>query len=174
MQLTTLALLILIPLLIWRVYLRLRQFFVRQESLMWKHWTGAVLFPVMLLAAAASLLTGGPALAALVGGTVAGGWLAFFALKKTRFETVGRRYYFTPYARFGILVCMLFAARVLQIGVELYMNRQSDFPQPITREMLVAHPLSCAAFGLLAGYLATFSIGMLRWRRAQPPLPELQ
>ncbi len=174
MQLTTLALLILIPLLIWRVYLRLRQFFVRQESLMWKHWTGAVLFPVMLLAAAASLLAGGPALAALVGGTVAGGWLAFFALKKTRFETVGRRYYFTPYARFGILVCMLFAARVLQIGVELYMNRQSDFPQPITREMLVAHPLSCAAFGLLAGYLATFSIGMLRWRRAQPPLPELQ
>ena len=51
MQLTTLALLILIPLLIWRVYLRLKQFFVRQESLMWKHWVGAVLFPLMLLAA---------------------------------------------------------------------------------------------------------------------------
>lgn len=173
MPLTTLALLILIPLLIWRVYLRLRQFFVRQESLAWKHWVGALLFPLMLLAAAVSLPQG-PALAALAGGTVVGGWLAFFALKKTRFDTVGRRRYFKPYARFGILVCMLFAARVLQIGVELYMNRQSDFPQPITREMLVAHPLSCAAFGLLAGYLATFSIGMLRWRRAQPPLPELE
>lgn len=173
MPLTTLALLILIPLLIWRVYLRLRQFFVRQESLVWKHWVGALLFPLMLLAAAVSLPQG-PALAALAGATVVGGWLAFFALKKTRFDTVGRRHYFKPYARFGILVCMLFAARVLQIGVELYMNRQSDFPQPITREMLVAHPLSCAAFGLLAGYLATFSIGMLRWRRAQPPLPELE
>lgn len=174
MQLTTLALLILIPLLIWRVYLRLKQFFVRQESLMWKHWVGAVLFPLMLLAALVSLLANGPSLAALAGATVAGGWLAFFALKKTRFETVGRRYFFKPYARFGILVCMLFAARVLQIGVELYMNRQSEFPQPLTREMVMAHPLSCAAFGLLAGYLATFSIGMLRWRRAQPPLPELE
>jgi hypothetical protein len=174
MQLTTLALLILIPLLIWRVYLRLRQFFVRQESLMWKHWTGVVLFPLMLLTAAVSLPGAGPALAALAGGTVAGGWLAVFALKKTRFETIGRRYYFKPHARFGILICMLFAARVLQIGIELYMNRQSDFPQPITREMVMAHPLSCAAFGLLAGYLATFSTGMLRWRRAQPPLPELE
>ena len=48
MQLTTLALLILIPLLIWRVYLRLKQFFVRQESLMWKHWTGAVLFSLLV------------------------------------------------------------------------------------------------------------------------------
>ena len=174
MQLTTLALLILIPLLIWRVYLRLRPFFARQESLMWKHWTGAVLFPLMLLGAAASLHDDAPALASLSAGVLGGGWLGFFTLKKTRFETVGRRYYFKPYERFGILVCMLFAARVLQIGVELYMNRQSDFPQLITREMVLRHPLSCVAFGLLAGYLATFSIGMLRWRRAQPPLPELE
>ncbi|HEX8603470.1 MAG TPA: hypothetical protein VF774_12565 [Pseudoduganella sp.] len=178
MQLTTLALLILIPLLIWRVYLRLRPFFARQESLVWKHWVGAVLFTLMLLGAAVSLLASGPgsgpALAALAGGTLGGGWLAFFALKRTRFETIGRRYYFKPHGRFGILVCMLFAARVLQIGVELFMNRQSDFPQPITREMVMAHPLSCVALGLLAGYLATYSIGMLRWRRAQPPLPELE
>ena len=174
MQLTTLALLILIPLLIWRVYMRLKQFFVRQESLVWKHWTGAGLFGLLLLVSAGTLLADGPALASLVGGTVAGGWLAFFALRKTRFETVGRRYFFKPYDRFGILVCMLFAARVLQIGVELYMNRQAEVPQLITRDMLLRHPLSCVAFGLLAGYLATFSIGMLRWRRAQPPLPELE
>jgi hypothetical protein len=174
MQLTTLALLILIPLLIWRVYMRLKQFFVRQESLMWKHWTGAVLFSLLLLVSAGTLLADGPALAALAAGAIGGGWLGFFALKKTRFETVGRRYFFKPYARFGIFVCMLFAARVLQIGVELYMNRQSEVPQLITREMVLRHPLSCIAFGLLAGYLATYSVGMLRWRRAQPPLPELE
>jgi hypothetical protein len=173
MQLTTLALLILIPLLIWRLYSRLRQYFVRQESLMWKHWTGAGLFAFLLLASAGSLLGDPPALAALSGGVVGGGWLAYFALKKTRLETVGRRYFFKPYDRFGILVCMLFAARVLQIGVELYMNRQAEVPLPLTRDMLMRHPLSCVAFGLLAGYLATYSIGMLRWRRAQPPLPEL-
>ena len=68
MQLTTLALLILIPLLIWRVYMRLKQFFVRQESLMWKHWTGAVLFSLLMLVAAGSLLDDGPALASLATG----------------------------------------------------------------------------------------------------------
>ncbi|QGZ40986.1 hypothetical protein IP92_03705 [Pseudoduganella flava] len=174
MQLTTLALLILIPLLIWRVYSRLRQFFVRQESLMWKHWTGAGFFGIVLLASAIALREDVLALSSLAAGALAGGWLGYFTLKKTRFETVGRRYFFKPYDRFGILVCMLFAARVLHIGIELYMNRQSDFPVPITREMVLRHPLSCLALGLLAGYLATFSAGMLRWRRAQPPLPELE
>lgn len=174
MQLTTIALLILIPLLIWRIYSRLKNIFVRQESLMWKHWLGALLFPLLLLVSAGSVLGDVLALSCLGAATLAGGWLAVFALKKTRFEQIGPRFFFKPYDRFGILVCLLFAARVLHIGVELYLNRQSDFPLPITREMVLRHPLSCGAFGLLAGYLATYSIGMLRWRRAQPPLPEME
>ena len=141
---------------------------------MWKHWVGAGFFGFLLLVAAVSLRDDVLALSSLGAGALAGGWLGYFTLKKTRFETMGRRYFFKPYDRFGILVCMLFAARVLHIGIELYLNRQSDFPVPITRDMVLRHPLSCLALGLLAGYLATFSVGMLRWRRAQPPLPELE
>ena len=174
MQLTTLALVLLIPLLIWRIYSRLKQFFVRQESLLWKHWVGAGFFAFLLLVAAVGARQDVLALSSLGAGVLGGAWLAFFALKKTRFEIVGVRYFFKPYDRFGILVCMLFAARVLQIGVELYLNRQSDFPQPISREMVMLHPLSCASFGLLAGYLAAFSAGMLRWRRAQPQAKEVE
>jgi hypothetical protein len=173
MQLTTLALLILIPLLIWRVYLRLRQIFVRQESLIWRHRTGAGFFGFLLLASAIAVRSDVLALSSLAAGVLAGAWLAFFALKKTRIETVGRRYFFKPYDRFGILVCLLFAARVLHVFLEIYMNRQSDNPRPFTFETGLYHPLSCLAFGLLASYVAAFSLGMLRWRRAQPPLPEL-
>jgi hypothetical protein len=174
MQLTTLALLILLPLLVWRVYLRLRQIFVRQESLVWRHRAGFGFFGFLLLAAAITLRADMLAVSSLGAGVLAGAWLAFFALKKTRIETVGKRYFFKPYDRFGILVCMLFAARVLQVFMEIYLNRQSEHPQPFTFETGLYHPLSCLAFGLLAGYLANFSLGMLRWRRAQPPLPELQ
>ncbi len=174
MQLTTIALLILIPLLIWRIYSRVKRIFVRQESLMWKHALGATLFPFMLVAAGASLLPDLFAVACLGGAAVAGGWLAVFALKKTRFENHGRRFFFKPYDRFGIVLCLLLAARVLQIGVEIYASRQGLSAQPVTQEALLHDPLSLVPFGLLAAYLAVYSIGMLRWRRAQPLLPEVE
>lgn len=171
---TTLALLILIPLLIWRIYSRVKRIFVRQESLLWRHTLGATLFPLLLIAAAVSLLPDTFALACLGAGALGGAWLGVFALKKTRMENLGRRFFFKPYDRFGIVLCLLFAARVLHIGVEIYINRQSEVPQPLSQEMVLHHPLSLVPFGLLIAYLAAFSIGMLRWRRAQPALPEVE
>lgn len=174
MQLTTFALLLLIPLLIWRIYSRVKRLFVRQESLLWKHVLGATLFPLLLLASAVSLLPDMFALSCLAAGALGGAWLGVFALKKTRLENLGRRFFFKPYDRFGIVLCLLFAARVLQIGVEIYIARQSEVPQPISQQMVLHDPLSVVPFGLLVAYLAAFSVGMLRWRRAQPTLPELE
>ncbi|UGQ46872.1 hypothetical protein [Massilia endophytica] len=174
MELTTLALLVLIPLLVWRIYSRLRPLFARQESLMWKHWVGAAGFPLLVLISAIATFRDVLALSCLGAGVLAGGWMGRYALSKTRIETHGIRYFFTPNARFGMVICLLFAARILSIGIELYMNRQSDFPKPLTREMVLLHPLTMASFGLLAGYFAYYSIGMLRWRRAQPPMPGLE
>ena len=64
---------------------------------------------------------------------------------------------------------MLFAARVLQIGVEFYVNRQSEHPKIINQLEVMQHPLTVIPFGLLIGYLAAYSIGLLRWRMAQKP-----
>lgn len=164
---TTVVLLILVPVLVWRIYSRLKMVFLRQESVLWRHWVGAAGLPVLLLAAAQSMLGNIPALSLMAGAALAGGWLGFFALKKTRLENTGVKLYFTPPSRTGILVCMLFAARVLQIGVEFYLNRQSAQPRAIPASEALQHPLTVVPFGLMLGYLAVYSIGLLRWHMAQ-------
>ncbi|MCE3261150.1 MAG: hypothetical protein K0R43_229 [Pseudoduganella sp.] len=165
---TTVVLLILVPVLIWRIYSRLKLVFRRQESVAWRHWVGAAGLPLLLLAAAQSMLANPPALSMMTGAVLAGAWLAVFALKKTRFENREGTLYFTPPSRTAILVCLLFAARVLQIGVEFYINRQSERPQLINSTEVLQHPLTVIPFGLLLGYLAAYSIGLLRWRATQP------
>ena len=164
---TTVVLLILVPTLIWRTYARLKMVFRRQESVMWRHWVGAAGLPVLLLLAAQSMLGNMPALSMMAAAAIAGAWLAFFALKKTRFENQGAKLYFTPPSRTAILVSMLFTARVMQIGVEFYVNRQSDHPRVINSTEVLQHPLTVIPFGLLLGYLAAYSIGLLRWRSTQ-------
>jgi hypothetical protein len=62
---------------------------------------------------------------------------------------------------------MLFAARVMQIGVEFYVNRQSERPRIINSTEVLQHPMTVIPFGLLLGYLAAYSIGLLRWRSTQ-------
>jgi hypothetical protein len=145
----------------------LKLVFVRQESVMWRHWVGAAGLPAVLLAAAQSMLGNLPSLSMMAGAVIAGAWLAFFALKKTRFENRGEKLYFTPPSRTAILVCMLFAARVMQIGVEFYVNRQSERPRIINSTEVLQHPMTVIPFGLLLGYLAAYSIGLLRWRSTQ-------
>ena len=122
---------------------------------------------MLLLAAAQSMLDNMLALSLMAAGVIAGAWLAFFALKKTRFENNGSALYFTPPSRTGILICMLFTARVLQIGIEFYLNRQAPIPRVIPQTEALHHPLTVLPFGLLLGYLATYSIGLLRWRNSQ-------
>lgn len=167
---TTLVLLILVPVMIWRIYSRLKMVFRRQESVTWRHWVGAAGLPVLLLAAAHSMLNNLPALSMMAAAVMAGGWLAVFALKKTRFENTGTALYFTPPSRTAILVCMLFVARVMQIGVEFYVNRQSEHPRVINQAEVMQHPFTVVPFGLLLGYLSVYSIGLLRWHMAQQKL----
>ncbi|WP_342115219.1 hypothetical protein [Pseudoduganella sp. OTU4001] len=164
---TTLVLLILVPVMVWRVYSRLKMVFRRQESVAWRHWVAAAGLPLMLLAAAQSMLGNMPSLSMMAGAVMAGAWLAFFALKKTRFENTGTKLFFTPPSRTAILVCMLFVARALQIGVEFYVNRQSEHPRIINSTEVMQHPMTVVPFGLMLGYLAAYSIGLLRWRMSQ-------
>jgi hypothetical protein len=55
---------------------------------------------------------------------------------------------------------MLFAARVLYIGFELYANQGSTTPTP----RFTDSPLTMLVVGLTGAYFAAYSIGVLRWR----------
>jgi hypothetical protein len=160
MNLTTLALLVLTPLLVWRVYSRLKTQMGRQRSIVSRHWTGVLVFTAMIAVPASELMDRPLPLAALGAGTLAGIAYAAWGLRLTRFEDTSEGYFFTPNARLGIVVAMLLVARVLYIGVEMYANQGSGVP--VLR--FTDSPLTMLIVGVTGAYFATYSAALLRWR----------
>ena len=160
MNLTTLALLVLTPLLVWRVYSRLKTMMARQRSIMARHWTGLGVFLGMVLVPASELLARPPMLGWLALGAAFGVAYGVWGLRLTRFEATNEGCYFTPNARLGVLIAMLLTARILYLGVEMYANQGSNTPTPPLTDSL----LTMLAVGVTGGYFATLSAGLLRWR----------
>ena len=162
MDITTIALLLLAPVLVWRVYKRLKEMLARQRSIVSRHYTGALVFAAMILVAAAELLSQPPAqawpgLGWLALGTAAGIGYGVWGLRLTRFEN--DTCYYTPNARLGMVIAMLFFARVMYIGVDLYANRGG------AAQAFTGSPVTLLALGLTAGYFGSYSVGLLLWRR---------
>ena len=161
MSLTTLALIALVPFLVWRVYQRLKAQMTRRRSIMSRHYTGILVFGGLLLVPATELGNNPFGLAALAGGAIAGIVLGTYGLRRTRFEDTSEGYYFTPPQRMGILVAMLLVARVIYLGIEIYLNQGSSQPNPRFSDS----PATMACLGVTAAYFATFSVALMRWRQ---------
>jgi hypothetical protein len=161
MSLTTLALIALLPLLVWRVYQRLKSQMTRQRSILSRHYTGLLVFAAIVLIPITELAERPFSLAALALGAIGGIALGSYGLRRTRFEDTAEGYFFTPPSRMGILVAMLLVARVLYLGIEIYMNQGSNQPTPRFSDS----PMTMFCVGLTGAYFATFSAGLMRWRQ---------
>lgn len=161
MSLTTAALILLVPVLVWRIYQRLKGQMTRQRSILSRHYTGLLVFGAMVLVPLTELLERPLSLAALALGAIAGIGLGSYAVRKTRFEDTPEGYYFTPPMRMGILVAMLLVARVIYLGIEIYMNQGSSQPNPRFSDS----PATMFCVGLTGAYFATFSASLMRWRQ---------
>jgi hypothetical protein len=158
MNLYTIALLVLAPLLVWRVYRRLQQYLGRQRSIMSRHYVGVMVFTGIVLIIAAQV-SYSPVLLAWLGlGTAAGVAWGIYGLRLTRFEDSTQ--YFTPNKRIGMAVAMVFFARLMYVGVEYYANRETAGAV----QQFQDSPLTLVPLGLMAGYFATYSAGLVRWR----------
>jgi hypothetical protein len=148
------------PLVLWRVYSRIRRLTTRQRSKTWRHRTTLVFFPLLLLMLAAlSLQTAPVALAGMGAGLAVGVILGRIGAKGTKFEQVGDDYYFTPHAPIGMLVAVLFIGRMGYRAYEYYALGS------IAHHEFVTSPLTLCIFGVLAGYYMTFAAGLLAWRK---------
>ncbi len=156
----TIALLVLAPLLVWRIYSRVKGMMKRQRSVMQRHYTGALAFTALVLVSGSQLTELPGALGWLVVGTLGGIGYGVWGLKLTRFETVKEGYFFTPHARLGLIVAMLFVAAVLYVGFEIYANEGKGLATPKVTDYIFFMP----CMGLMAGYFGTYSVGLLRWR----------
>lgn len=170
METTTLALLCLAPLLVWRIYSRLKKLVARQQSHMWRHWLVAIGFPALILFLATTTKFEILPLSTLGAGVLAGGWLGVLGLKLTRFEQVGKHFFFTQHRYLAMAITMLFVARLLYRGMEIYLNTR--LPVPLPPPPFGQSPLTMAAYGLVTGYYATYAWGLIRWRKRNQSLVE--
>jgi len=161
MSLTTLALIALVPLLVWRIYSRIKNQMTRQRSIVSRHYTGLIVFAALVVVPGTEVFDRPFQLAALAAGAIAGIALGTYGLRRTRFEDTPEGYFFTPPSRMGILIAMLLVARVIYLGIEIYMNQGSNRPNPRFSDS----PVTMLCLGMTAAYFATFSLGLMRWRQ---------
>jgi hypothetical protein len=156
--------LVVIPLVIWRLYARIRRSVGRQTLSRRRPWFTIVLFPTLIV-----LLSFGawshhrPVLfAAMLGGIVGGVVLGFYGNRHTKFEATPQGLFYTPNAHIGVALSLLFVGRVIYRLVVLY---SMNLYAPQSPNDFAASPLTLAIFGLLAGYYVTYAIGLVRWRK---------
>lgn len=172
METTTLALLFLVPLLVWRIYSRLKKLVARQKSQLWRHRLVAFGVPALIVFLATTTKFNILPLSSLGAGVLAGGWLGVLGIKLTRFEQVGKDYFFTQHRYLGLAITMLFIARLLYRGMEIYLNTRLDVPVP--PPPFGQSPLTMAAYGMVTGYYAAYAWGLLRWRQRNKPLDAIE
>ena len=160
-----LPILIMLPLIAWRAYSRVKRNIGRQTLSKRRPWVTMVIFPLLIV-----LLSFGayshhrPALFAAMAGVIAGGIvLGIYGLRHTKFDATPEGLFYTPNAHIGIALSVLFIGRVIYRMFVLYsMNPYA----PQSSSDFAASPLTLGIFGLLAGYYVTYAIGLVRWRQS--------
>ncbi len=157
------TLLVLLPLVAWRLHARIRRMVGRQRASRWRPWVTLAVFPlVVLLLGLAGWNTHPLRLAWLAGGLVVGAALGVYGLRKTAFEATPQGLFYTPDAHLGIALSLLLVARIAWRLVEVFVLHP---PGPgSSPEEFASSPLTLAVFGVLAGYYVSYAIGLVRWR----------
>ncbi len=158
--------LIIIPLIAWRMYSRIRRNIGRQPLSKVRPYVTLVLFPllaVMLgLSSYAYPAMQSALLEALAGGIIGGIVLGYYGNKHTRFEVTPQGLFYTPNAHIGIALSVLFVGRIIYRAIVF----SGDMAAAQS-----ASPLTYGIFGLLAGYYVTYAIGLVRWRKTVETQP---
>ncbi|MEO5693815.1 MAG: CcdC protein domain-containing protein [Usitatibacter sp.] len=158
---STITLLLLAPLVAWRIYSRVRRMVGRQKLSPLRARITLVVFPLLLMLIGATALTHPERLLLLGAGVACGVALSVYGLRKTRFEVAPDALYYTPNAHLGIALSLLLVARIAWRIVEIYtmppgaMGDGADFARS---------PLTLVVFGMLAGYYIGYAVGLLRHR----------
>ena len=156
---TTIVWLVLVPLLLWRLYSRIRRMVGRQRLSKWRARVTLIVFPLLVLMLSLAALTHPERLAVLALALAAGGALSVDGIRGTRFQAEPGMLYYTPNAHLGIALSLLFVGRIVYRFFEVYQGGAGTDGADFARS-----PLTLAIFGLLAGYYIGYAIGLLRYR----------
>jgi len=158
----TLAYLAVGSLIGWRVYARFRRTVGRQRLSKYRAPVTLAIFPTLVLLVAVPSLSHVDRLLWLLIALSCGCALGLVGLSRTRFEAIpSEGLYYTPDARLGIALSLLFVARIAYRLYEVYVI---DPTIPRSATEFGQSPPTLAAFGLLAGYFISNAVGLARWR----------
>jgi hypothetical protein len=146
----------------WRLYARVRRMVGRQRLSTVRPWLTACLFPLLIAMVLLGSLARPPAALGLVAGLAVGVALGIYGLRLTKFEQTPLGLFYTPNAHLGIALSLLFIARLLYRGAQLYAAGAAAQGGAIA---FGRSPLTLVIFGTLAGYYVAYAIGLLRWQR---------
>lgn len=158
---TTITLLALMPLLVWRMVVRVKRMVGRQRAGRIRPWIQLVIFPLIIALLCFLAREHLERLWWLAGGVFAGLGLAVYGLKKTVFEPTPTGLFYTPNAHLGIALSVLLFGRVLWRLGEMFLMDGAAQQQP---DDFGKSPLTLLIFGLLAGYYIGYAAGLIRWR----------
>ncbi|MYM35994.1 hypothetical protein GTP44_12615 [Duganella sp. FT50W] len=168
MEMTTLVLLLLVPLAVWRIYSRLKVVLGRTKSELWRHYATLAVMVLLLLVVAVQNIGNWTAMAALLAGAVVGGMLGQFSMKRSRLENRAEGFFYTQDRKLGLLVIMLFVSRLIYRLFEAYLHMHNGLP--LDPDFL-GQPLTAWLFGLLSGFYGVYATLLIQWRRTQKPVP---
>ena len=155
---------ILIPLIAWRFYRRIRSNIGVQKFNPRRSAAVLVIIGFISVILALSPNFQIDMFSAEAGGLAVGALLGFVGLKLTRFEFNERGRFYVPNAYLGVGVSLLFIGRIVYRFLALYshgQNIQSSAPG------LGQSPLTYLLFGITAGYYISYHLGLLlEFRRA--------
>jgi hypothetical protein len=148
-------------LVVWRIASRVRRMVGRQHLSRVRPWLAATVFPLLALMLLLVALPRPQAAIALVAGCGVGIALGRWGLRLTRFEATPIGLFYTPNAYLGVALSVLLIAR---LGWRYLQVFGGDVPFASTPADYGRSPLTLLIFGMLAGYYATYAVGLLRWK----------
>jgi hypothetical protein len=161
---STIVLLALLPLVAWRIYIRFRRMVGRQQLSRVRPWITLAIFSIVLVVLAYAARAHVERLGWLAAGLTAGGLLAAYGLRLTRFEPTPQGLFYTPNAYLGIALSLLFFGRLVYRVTEVYAITTAASPTPPS---FASSPFTLAVFGLIAGYYVTYAVGLMLWRNRE-------
>ena len=150
--------LLVIPLVAWRVYTRVRRNIGRQPFRPTRLKVSIGIFATIAVLFAVGSLAHLPVLGALLGGMILSTPIAFYGLKLTKFEDTPQGKFYTPNTALGIGISALFLGRLAYRFLVVYAAPDLQTPQA---PQPFQSPLTFFLFGLSAGYFIAYQTGVL-------------
>ena len=154
---------ILAPLIIWRIYRRLRTNIGRQPYRHGRILTILTIFSLVLALVLVGSLAHSALSLALGGGLATGVAIGFLGLKLTQFDFSSPAKFYTPNPYLGIGVSLLLIGRIVYRFMVLY---SVGGPTGSADPVLGQSPLTLLLFGLTTGYYLSYYSGLLLRFRA--------